>query len=336
MTTKKYLLALKDGTQIYGVDIKSWNSDLDPFVVSDTSTLTGYENISSITNWYSLINDFRIKYHQIKILFSETTFSSLSEGEKKIVCLFHLTTQSNIDSYLTVDEKERYNYYKIYNFVSDDALDKISDLKIPPHSLNYKTDLLLRLQPYYVFDDLGFLKSVIYYESLETSLDSNGFTQMNFSNPILKYEADYTLHTNGYVDRRTINRRWYLMDGTLSSSSKLSDKIYDGIMARDEGKRRRRNLINKLLVETVGLFIMTSADLSTVIEAETDAIPFMKEISDGISDYYEYGNRKDSQGNPCLLIQLVTDSTYTRLDNLVPDSSPEITIREFIIFKLDV
>lgn len=329
-------MALKEDNLIYGIDIKSWDSDLEPFIISDVNSMSGYENISTIGNFYKYINDFRIKYHQIKILLSETTFDSLTESEKKIVCLLHLTSKSNIDFYLTEDEKERYNYFKIYNFTSDDALDKVSDLKIPPHSLNYKTDLMVRLNPEYIIDDTGFLKSVIYYENLETSFDSNGFTQMNYSNPILKYEADYILHPNGYVDKRTVNRSWYLMDGTLSEKIKVSNKVYDGMMSRDEGNRRRRNLINKLLVETVGLFIITSSDLNNVVEAESDAIPFMKEISNGISDYYEYGNRKDSQGNPCLLIQMVLDSNYNRLNNIIPNSSPEITIRDYIIFKLDV
>jgi len=336
---KKFLHTLIDGSSpplLYGIDIKSWDSDLNPFLISDIDTVTGYTNISSIENWYNFVDDFRSKYHQIRILFSETTFIDLSESEKKIICYFNLTTQNNIDTYLSEDEKELYNYYKIYNFSSDDSLYKIGDLKVPPHSLNYKTDLILRLHPEYIIDDLGFLESVIYYEYLETTLDSNGFTQMNYTNPILTYDANYTIHPNGYVDKRTVTRSWYLMDGTLSNKSKVSNKVYNGMMARAEGNRRRRNLISKLLVQIVGLFIITSPDLNNVIEAESDAIPFVKEISKGISDYYEYGNRTDSQDNPCLLIQLVGSSTYDRLNNNVPDTSPQITIRDYIMFKLNV
>jgi putative N-acetylmannosamine-6-phosphate epimerase len=106
--------------------------------------------------------------------------------------------------------------------------------------------------------------------------------------------------------------------------------------AREEGKRRRQNLINKLIIQTVGLIIMTSNDLSNVSDAETDAMEFMKYVSSGISDYYEYGSKKDSQGNNCKLIQDVMSSTYTRLDNFVPGTNNTVTIRQFIISKLDV
>ena len=333
---KKYLLALKEGENLYGLDITSWDDSVEAFKVSSTASVTGYEDISSIENWYQFENDIRISYKQIYILFNETTWEELNENEKKIVCLFHLVDDTKKNSYLTEKEKEKYNYYKIYNYTTDDSIENVRDYKIPPHGLNYKTGVSTRLHPDYEFNELGFLVKCTYYSDMSSYLDSNGFTQFEFENPILEYTADYELHDNGYAKKRIVERKWYKMDGSISDETKLSEKYYTGITARDEGKRRRRNLINGVLVDTVGLFIMTEETLSTVIEAETHAIPFMKEVAPGISDYYEYGNRKDSMDNPCLLIQIVTDSTYSLLDNYVPGTYDTVTIRNFIISRLDV
>ena len=94
--------------------------------------------------------------------------------------------------------------------------------------------------------------------------------------------------------------------------------------------------MNQLMIQTVGLFIMTSNDLPDVPTAEADAIPFLKEITSGLSDYYEYGNKRDSQGNDFLLKQQILASQYPRLDNFVPGTNNTLTIRNFLISKLDV
>jgi len=230
------------------------------------------------------------------------------------------------------------NYYKIYDYLSMDTISQknVRNKYITPHSLDYKKDVNTKLHPEYIFDELGFLVECNYYTDLSVSIDYNGFTVFNYSNQILKYVAVYELHDTGHVKKRTVTRSWYLKDGTISNNAKVTEKFYDGIRARDEGKRRRRNLINKLIIETVGLIILTSADLSGILEAESDAMPFMKDISSGISDYYEYGNKKDSQKSNVLLVEKVLNSTYSRLDNFVPKTNDKVTIRDYIVSKINI
>jgi hypothetical protein len=151
----------------------------------------------------------------------------------------------------------------------------------------------------------------------------------------LKYEADYIVGDDYYVKEREVTRSWYLASGTYSEDTKVSKKIYEPLIARDEGRRRRKNLVNKLLIETVGLFIITSGDLDTVQQAELDAMPLIRELAEPMSEYYEYGDRRDAQGNPCLLYQTVLGSTYSRLDNWVPGTGNTVSIRMFILSRIE-
>lgn len=269
---------------------------------------------------------------KIKKIFEETNWESLNENEKKIVSKYFLVEKEKRDQYLTDEEQDNFNYYKIYNFISDDMMDKVNIFN-PPFSLDYKKDLKVRLYPDYFIEKNGLLTKVIYYEKLNTWKDELGFTQYDFENPILEYTAEYTFNEDSYLDERVVTRCWYKLDGTLDEeNSKISLKVYDAFQSRSEGRRRRQNLINQLILDTVGLIIMTSEDLSTVTEAESDALPFLKETSSGISDYYEYGSKEDVNGDPALLIQQVQGSEFPRLDNIIDENGT--TIRDFILMRL--
>jgi len=341
---RKYIHAYYiDGRGTVGIDVDSWSGDElsgnKPFVISHTNTLSGYTNITSIKNFERFCDSTTHSHRiQIEYLFNETTWEDLDSEEKRIVAKYFLVDKDKRDEVLTEQEQEQYNYFKIYDLISEDVYSykNITDKNITPKSIDYKKELDGRLHPEYIFDNHGWLIECNYYRNLNIWLNAQGFTQYDYSDPILKYEAIYQIKDDGYVGSRTVTRRWYKLDGTLDPDSKVTVKYYEPMAAREEGKRRRQNLINKLIIQTVGLIIMTSNDLLNVSDAETDAMEFMKYVSSGISDYYEYGSKKDSQGNNCKLIQDVMSSTYTRLDNFVPGTSNTVTIRQFIISKLDV
>jgi hypothetical protein len=304
---RKYIHAYYiDGRGTVGIDVDSWSGDElsgnKPFVISHTNTLSGYTNITSIKNFERFCDSTTHSHRiQIEYLFDETTWEDLDSEEKRIVA-----------KYFLVDKDKR---------------DEVFD---------YKKELDGRLHPEYIFDSIGWLIECNYYRNLNIWQDTQGFTQYEYSDPILKYEASYQMKDDGYVGSRTITRRWYRLDGTLDTDSKVSVKYYEPMSAREESKRRRQNLINKLIIQTVGLIIMTSNDLDNVTDAETDAMEFMKYVAPGISEYYEYGNKKDAQNNPVKLVQLVMDSDYSRLDNFVPGTNNTVTIRQFIISNLDI
>lgn len=317
-------------------DITSWADIENPLIITFNQAEVGYENISSINTW-DLYGPIFEKCKQIKYLYDDTSWELLSLQEKKIVAKHFIVDKTLRDEVLTQQEQDEHNYFKIYNLLSNDIIEtnSISNPFLTPKSIDYKKHIDGRLHPKYIFDEYGWLVECEYFENLEISQNQLGFTQYDYSNPILKYEASYTMKDDGYVGSRTVTRRWYRLDGTLDVDSKITQKFYEPMMARDEGKRRRRNLVNILMIQTVGLFIMTSVDLEDVPTAETDAMPFLKEISSGLSVYYEYGSRQDASNNNFLLKQQIIDSTYSRLDNFVPGTDDTITIRDFLINKLD-
>jgi len=334
--------------QTLGVDLVSWNdSELgenSPFMTSASTTLDGYSNITSIENWDEFGDSAGYRHcktrKEIKEIYDTqtgTTWSAYTLSDQKILSKYFIVDKDKRDEVYTDEEQEGYNHYKLYDFLSDDIFESIGSInqKKAPKSIDYKKDLSQRLHPDFKFDNFGLLTGCTYYENLTVSYDSYGFTVFTYDNPILNYVADYTFADNGYVTTRTITRKWYKMDDTLSDDSKVSLKVYPPMVARDEARRRRKNLINDLLVKTVGLIIMTSVDLTNINDAEADAIPFLKDISSSISAYYEYGTKQDSNGNLCELIQDISTHTYSRLDNFVPGTSDTVTIRMFIISSLD-
>jgi hypothetical protein len=339
---KKYIHAYVVGGQTLFTGLLSWsNDDLNgnkSMIFTYNQSEEGYENISSIENWEKYGDNVIQKRKQIKLIFEETVWENLSLNEKEIVARYFLVEKNLRDEVLTQQEQDDNNYFKIYNFLSEDVIEQrdIKNLFLTPKSIDYKQDIDGRFHPEYTFDSNGWLIKCVYHENLEISQDPQGFTQYSYSNPILEVDAVYTIKPDGYVGSRTITRKWYRLDGTLDPDSKVTEKFYEPMQARDEGKRRRRNLINELTIEAVGLFIMTSEDLNDVSSAEADAIPFLKEISSGISDYYEYGSKTDTQGNDFLLKEQILNSAYARLDNFVPETNDTVTIRQYLISKLDV
>lgn len=339
---KKYIHAYIIGGQTLYTGLQSWsNDDLNgnkPMIFTFNSSESEYDNISSIQNWEKYESNTIEKRKQIKILFEETDWSYLTISEKEIVAKYFLVEKNLRDEVLTQQEQDDNNYFKLYNFLSEDIIQQkdINNYFITPKSIDYKKDIDGRLHPKYTFDQYGWLIKCVYYENLSISQDEQGFTQYNYSNPVLEVDAVYVMKPDGYVGSRTITRKWYKLDGTLDPDAKITEKFYEPMLARDAGKRRRRNIINNLMIETVGLFIMTSGDLSDVPTAETDAIPFLKEISSGISDYYEYGSKQDTQGNNFLLKDQIINSTYPRLGNFVPGTNDTVTIRQYILSKISI
>jgi len=80
---------------------------------------------------------------------------------------------------------------------------------------------------------------------------------------------------------------------------------------------------------------MTSEDLTNVLQAEEDAMPLMIEVGAPISDYYEYGSKRGADNAPCLLYQTILGSTYSRLDNWIPGTGDTVSIRMFILSRLE-
>lgn len=316
------------------------------FISSTYSTMDGYSNITSISNWDEYGHQAGLTHYEIKLNIEEqfqylnqigTTWSSLSLTDKQTLSKYFIVDKYLRDEIHTEDEQDENDHFIIYHHLTNDAKSKLGNysMKNTPKSVDYKKDLESRLHPKYTFDNFGWLIECEYFENLIVTTNSYGFHIFNYSNPVIKYQASYNIGIDGYVTDRTAIRSWYLASGTYSTDTKNSFKVYEPLTARGEGRRRRQNLISRLIIDTVGIIIMTSEDLNNVYEAEEDGIPFMRDIESDISAYYEYGTKKDAQGNSCKLIQTVSGHTYSRLDNWVPGTGDTVTIRDFILNRLN-
>ncbi len=359
MSTKNYLFSyiLATGgsgtasfTHSAGVDLDSWAStDLNgngAFMHSTYSTMSGYKDISSIENWDlygansllshgGIVTEINFEYNSLTQ--SGTTWSGLTLNEKKILSRYFIVDKSHRDEVHTQFEQNTNDHFILYHYLSIDAEKRLGDYNksMVPKSIDYKKGLKIRLHPHYEIDKFGWLNRCIYYKDLSISQDQYEFNIYDYSNPVLKYEAEYIMATSsGYVEERTITRSWMLASGTYSTDTKITRKVYEPFTSRDEGRRRRQNLVSKLIVNAVGLIVQTTEGIDNTTDAETDAMEIMKRITPAISEYYEYGAKKDIQGNDCKLIQEITISTYSRFDNWVPDAG-SYSIRDYVLDGLD-
>lgn len=312
------------------------------YVASDDLDPILYDDITSILNWYKFGDDAGLCHSEIRdeinLVYSTVgspgyNWNLLNDDEKYVLSMYFLVDKEKRDQVMSQSDQDVYNHFRIYHHLSPDARSKWgSDFKITPKSIDYKKDLSKSLNPQYIFDQYGFLVQTIYYENVE--LVQGPITPiLNYSVPVLKVDIQYFRDTLGYVTHRIVTRSWTLIDGTYSSDTKITTKYYDKLNARTEGRRRRLNLVSNIILETVGLIVMTSPDLNTFEEAEQEGRGILKELGNSISLYYESGAGTDNE-NQCPLIQDIQNSTYIRFDNVI-STSPYLTIRDYIIMKLN-
>lgn len=104
-------------------------------------------------------------------------------------------------------------------------------------------------------------------------------------------------------------------------------------MARNEGIRRRNNIINQLILEVGAMIYLTLPGVTTIQDAEIAALPFLDAVDSDIDKFIK--------GNLLPLIQTVQTIDLTQgstsggnwLDNDVP-GAPGVPIRQYIIGSL--
>lgn len=221
--------------------------------------------------------------------------------------------------------------FKIYDYLSEDALEKIGeDFTLTPKAVDYKKDVNGRLHPKRTFVK-GFLTECEYFENAGLAVDPNtGFTGITYENPVLKVEIDYYIGGDGYVSYRDTTRSWVKHNGEYSTDTKMSRKYYSKIEAKEEGKRRRNNIIDQLTLEVGAFVVLTETGTTSVQEAEALALPFLDELDTSIDKYLK--------GNTEPIINSITSadtSTHYWLDNTVPGSDPAITIQQYLLYTLN-
>jgi hypothetical protein len=167
---KKYIHGYIVNGQTLIKDLASWSTDTlngnKPMIISFNEIESGYENISSIELWDSYGEQFE-KCKQIKYIFDETNWESLSIEEKKIVAKHFIVDENLRDEVLSQQEQDDNNYFKLYNLLSLDAIESrgISNPFLTPKSIDYKQEIDGRLHPKYTFDINGWLVECEYFKN---------------------------------------------------------------------------------------------------------------------------------------------------------------------------
>ena len=219
-------------------------------------------------------------------------------------------------------------YYRIYEYMNSDNRSKFLDWRVPPHNLDYKRGLTVKLVGDYKYDNKGNLSEVIYYKTANRV----GLDVYSYEEPLIKYIGEYFYDSDGYTTHRIIKRYWMDSRGEWSGINETTPKLYDRHHSRLVGIRRRKNLINQLVIEVGGLILMTSS-LSSVEEAESLAIPFFNSINSELTIYYEGGN-KSINGDNFPLYETILNSDEVWLENIIPNTP--LTIRHYILNKINV
>ena len=117
--------------QILGIDTNTWNqNDLSgntPFMISTATTLSGYNNVSSIVNWDKLSDMVDYRHSKIRkeikdiyVAQTGTTWSGYTTDEQKVLSKYFIVDKDKRDEVLTQEEQDNYNHFKLYDFMSDD------------------------------------------------------------------------------------------------------------------------------------------------------------------------------------------------------------------------
>lgn len=218
--------------------------------------------------------------------------------------------------------------FQIYEYVPRPLLNR--DKLAPPFDIDYKVGLNRRLVPARVMVK-GELQEVTYY----AEYDLNEPEEYNrYKIPVLKVVITYVRDSLGFAQYRTTTRQWYYTDGTLCTDpayTKTTSKVYDLRTTIVEGKRRRQNVIDGLLLPVLGMMIQT--------ELPKPGTPFANE-----ADLILEGRRLLASWKP-YIIDFVDDSNTsfadivaaapeTYLDNVV--NAQGLTIRAYILYQIDV
>ena len=220
--------------------------------------------------------------------------------------------------------------FKIYDHLSEDALEKVGkDFTLTPKAIDYKKDIDGRLHPKYTFVK-GFLTNCEYFEKAYNVVDPmTGFSGITYENPILNVDISYYIGDDGYVSYRDTTRSWMKHNGEYSTDTKVSRKYYQKFQAKEEGKRRRSNIIDQLTLDTGAFIMLTESGITSVQEAEYTALPFLDFVDTSIDKYIK-GNTQEIIDN----VMSADTGVYYWIDNTVPGSDPSITIRQYLLNNL--
>lgn len=203
---------------------------------------------------------------------------------------------------------------KIYNHTPDDYVQTLQDHE-PPHGLDYETGLDERLERHrgMVF---GEVREVCYCDDEEAE------------DPIVVERMVYTRDSLGFAESRTTTISWVDETGYERPEVKVLVKNYSPDDALREGKRRRGNIIDSLMME-VGFLIAIIAQVSN----ETALImgrQFLRANKDSVDLFIE-------ASDTTILGELkYLNQEFTWLDSDVPGAPAGYTMRMLLFDRINI
>jgi hypothetical protein len=218
--------------------------------------------------------------------------------------------------------------FQIYEYVPRPLLSR--DKLVPPFDIDYKVGLSRRLVPARVMIK-GELQEVTYY----AIYDFNEPEEYDrYKIPVLKVTITYARDPLGFAQYRTTVRQWYFTDGTLCTDpacTKTTSKVYDLRTTIVEGKRRRQNVIDGLLLPVLGMMIQTelsnpNSSFSTEADLILEGRRLLATWKPDIISFVDDSNTD--------FAATVTAAPETYLDNVIDQNGT--TIRGYILYQIDV
>ncbi len=170
--------------------------------------------------------------------------------------------------------------YRIYDYILDPAN---HDLNFAPQNVDYVRSLAIRLHPIRTFDK-GRLVRVCYYDASTLDAQGESIPAPN-SRKIVCEDYVYADDASSFVRNRTLTITWLKNDGS-DGDQKIRTKMYGNLAAKAEGERRRKNIIDRIIMTLVGVLAATET-AGDVFAAKDLGRAFLRVYNDEKSYFVE-------------------------------------------------
>lgn len=218
--------------------------------------------------------------------------------------------------------------FLIYALNTNNLYDK--DYSELPNHINFKTELTKKLFQKNTFVR-GFLAEAEYFENCVTTYNALGMQINTYSNPITKVVFNWHVGVANYLYKRVSQRSWVLTTGEYSTETVTHTKTYDLFAARNEGIRRRQNIINTTLINTGGLILMNQPSFGSVTAVESYLRNILEVLSHEISIYIS----GDLEPLIARMMNLDCLSEGYEMDWLAFPVTAQMSIRQYILAQLN-
>lgn len=170
--------------------------------------------------------------------------------------------------------------YRIYDYILDPTK---HDLNFAPQDIDYVRSLSVRLHPICTFDKGRIIKVEYYSDSTFDAYGESIPTSESVS--VVREDYVYADDDSSFVRNRVLTITWLKTDGT-DGDQKTRIKRYGNLAAKTEGERRRKNIIDRIIMTLVGVLTVTETE-GDVFAAKDLGRAFLRAYNDEKSYFVE-------------------------------------------------